>query len=144
MKRHFLVLLAALLAGSTLCALAGPPKTFLRGHPSQWQTLELRPDVDFQHGWDAVFDILIHDFDLAMALKEDGYIRTDWLYAYGGKFDIEYRVRVTTRFAPDKRTLRIKTEAQWKDGDNWLIGVDSRLLNTLKTDVMGTIGRTTR
>jgi hypothetical protein len=120
------------------------PKSFLRGEASQWQVFELRSDIDFQHAWDMVFDILINDFDVAMSLKEDGYLRTEWLYAYGGKYDFQYRLRVTVRFAPDRRSLRVRTDAQFKDGENWLLGVDSRLLTTLKTDLMGTVGRTTR
>jgi hypothetical protein len=104
----------------------------------------LRNDVDFQHAWEAAFDILANDFDVAMADKEDGYLRTDWLYSYGGKYDVEYRVRVTLRFAADRRTVRVKAEAQFLKDKNWLMGVDSRLLTTIKTDLMGTIGRTTR
>jgi hypothetical protein len=139
-----LLWLAAVLFSGPATGLAGQPKSFLHGQPSQWQVMELRADVDFQHAWDAVFDILINDFDLAMADKENGYIRTDWLYSYGGKYNFQYRVRVTIRIAPDKRILRLKTEAQLKDGENWIVGVDSRLLTTLKTDLMGTVGRTTR
>ncbi len=142
-KRLLLWLTLAMLAAPTL-ALAGPPKSFLKGQATQWHVFELRADLDFQHAWDAVFDILINDFDLAMVLKDDGYIRTEWLYSYGGRYDHEYRLRVTACFTPDKRNLRVKTEAQFKDGDNWLLGVDSVLLTTLKTDLMGTVGRTTR
>jgi len=40
--------------------------------------------------------------------------------------------------------VRLRTDAQFKDGDNWVMGVDSRLLTTLKTDLMGKLGRTTR
>jgi hypothetical protein len=144
MRRYFLIWLIAALACGPLSALAGPPKSFLQGQTSQWQVFEVRADVDAQHAWDSVFGLLSNDFDLAMALKEDGYIRTDWLYSYGGKYDFQYRLRVTVRFAADKRSLRVKAEAQFREGENWLMGVDSRLLTTLKTDLMGTIGRTTR
>ena len=144
MKRYLLFFLISTLVGGPVAALAGPPKSFLRGETSQWQVFELRSDVDFQHAWDMVFDILIKDFDVAVVFKEDGYIRTDWLYSYGGKYNFEYRLRVTVRFTPDKKSLHVRTDAQFKDGDNWLLGVDSRLLTTLKTDLMGTVGRTTR
>ena len=144
MKRYLSFLVMLLLVGGPLAALGGPPKSFLRGEASQWQVIELRADVDFQHAWDTLFDILINDFDIALALKDDGYIRTDWLYSYGGKYDFQYRLRVTVRISPDRHSVRIRTDAQFRDGDNWLLGVDSRLLSTLKTDIMGTIGRTTR
>jgi hypothetical protein len=144
MKRSLLLLIVSLLSFGPLAALAGPPKTFLRGEASQWQVFELRSDVDFQHAWDNVYDILVKDFDIAVAYKEDGYIRTDWLYSFGGKYNYTYRVRATVRFSADRKAVRVKTDAQFLDGKNWLIGVDSRLLTTLKTDLMGTIGRTTR
>jgi len=144
MKKSALLWLSAVLLCGPLVALAGPPKTFLRGQASQWHVVELRQDVDFDHAWDAVFDTLIEDFDLAMAIKEDGYIRTEWLYSYGGRYAFQYRLRVTVRFAPDRRSVRLRTDAQFKDGDNWVMGVDSRLLTTLKTDLMGKLGRTTR
>lgn len=144
MNKRMMVWFTALLLAAPTLALAGPPKTFLKGQATQWHVFELRADIDFQHAWDAVFDILINEFDLAMVLKDEGYVRTEWLYTYGGRYDHEYRMRVTIHFTPDRRSLRVKTEAQFKDGDNWLIGVDSRLLATLKTDLMGTVGRTTR
>jgi hypothetical protein len=125
-------------------AFAGPPKTFQKTGPSQWITFEIRDGVDFQHAWDSTFDILIKDFDLDLVLKDDGYVRTQWLYAYGEKYDFQYRLRLAVRFAPDRKSIRVKPEAHYKDGENWVMGVDSRLINTFKTDLMGTIGRITR
>ncbi len=132
-----------LLAGLTL-ALAGPPKSFQRLDKPQWNAIELRDGLSFEHAWNAVFDVLINDFEIALVSKENGYLRTDWLYSYGGAYQFGYRVRVTVRFSPDQRTVRVKTEAQAVDGNNWIIGIDSRLISTLKTDLMGTVGRTTR
>jgi hypothetical protein len=144
MRKRFLVWLAVVLTCAPMLSLAGPPQSFRKGQLTQWHTFEIRSDLDFQHAWDAAFDILINNFDLAMVLKDEGYIRTEWLYSYFGRYDHEYRLRVTVRFTPDKRNVRVKAEAQIKDGDDWLIGVDEQLVNTLKTDLMGTVGRTTR
>lgn len=123
---------------------AGQPKSFVKEMASPWQVFELRADIDFPHAWDDVFALLVNDFDIAVALKEDGYVRTDWNYYYGGNYNFQYRVRVTVLFTPDRKTMKTRVDAQFKDGDNWILGVDSRLLATLKTDIMGTIGRTTR
>lgn len=133
------ILMVGLLLGS-----AGTPKSFQRIEKPQWSTIEVREGLDFDRTWNSVIDILINDFDLAMASKESGYLRTEWLFSYGGNYQSEYRLRVTIRLAPDGKTIRVKTEAHVKDGENWIIGVDSRLVSTLKTDLMGTIGRTTR
>jgi hypothetical protein len=135
---------ALALGFSLTAAFAGPPKSFQRQEMAQWVTYEIRDDVDFQRAWNLVIDNLITEFDLDFVTKEDGYLRTAWLYSFGGKYNFEYRLRVTVRFAPDHKNLRIKAEAQFKDGNNWIQGIDSRLISTLKTDLMGTIGRTAR
>lgn len=138
--------LAALTVGLLLAGavVAGPPKTFQKTGPGQWVAFEIRDGVDYNHAWSAVMDLLVRDFDLEMALREDGYIRTAWLYSYPGEYRHEYRVRVTLKFSPDRKTVRLKPEAQAKDGDNWELGHDSRLTTTLKTDLLGTVGRATR
>jgi hypothetical protein len=55
-----------------------------------------------------------------------------------------YRVRVTAKFAPDHTKVEIKSEAESGGPGSWTAGYDSRLLETIKTDIMGKIGRTTR
>jgi hypothetical protein len=55
-----------------------------------------------------------------------------------------YRVRVIIKFSPDKQNVDLKTEAQYKSSGQWLMGYDTRLLSTIKSDIMGTVGRTTR
>jgi hypothetical protein len=77
-------------------------------------------------------------------MKDDGYIQTGWLHTWSGMYQEDYRVRVTVKFAADRKTLRVRSEAWMLNGRNWLIGTDARLMSTLKTDLMGTIGRTTR
>ncbi len=123
---------------------AATPKSFQRIEKPQWSTIEVREGLDYDRTWNSTIDILINDFDILVISKDSGYLRTEWLYSYGGNYMAAYRVRATIRLAPDGRTIRLKTEAQVKDGEDWIIGVDSRLVSTLKTDMMGTIGRTTR
>jgi len=76
--------------------------------------------------------------------KDDGYVRTAWTYTWSGVYQQNYRVRVTAKFSDDRKSVDIKSEAQALRGSDWLTGVDARQLATLKTDMMGTIGRTTR
>jgi hypothetical protein len=144
MKAFRLLISGVVLGFSLATVCAGPPKSFQKVEAPKWVTFEVRDGLEFDRAWNTVFDIIINDFDLEMVLKEDGYIRTAWLHSYGGVYLSEYRVRITVRFTPDHKGLKVKTEAHVKDGDKWIIGVDSRLVSTLKTDLMGTIGRTTR
>ncbi|MBA7477868.1 hypothetical protein ES707_13283 [subsurface metagenome] len=53
-------------------------------------------------------------------------------------------MRVTIKFVPDRSKVDIKSEANYLRGENWIIGSDTVLLQTLKADIMGTVGRVTR
>ena len=144
------VLLVALLA--TGCATIKPPRSFSKVTAPGWASIEIREEVDYDHAWKTVVGILVRDFDLQFVSKDDGYLRTDWLYSWSGVYQPNYRVRVIAKFADDRKTLGVKSEAQALVTDpmsgrptgTWVMGVDSRLMSTIKTDLMGTIGRTTR
>lgn len=116
------------------------PATFIKTYEPTWASIELRKDVDFETAWKSVYDILIRQFDVEIAQKENGYIRTGWVYTWTGQYTDYYRVRVTIKFDKDKNTIDVKSEAYYRD----YIGYDTRLVETLKTDIMGSIGRTTR
>lgn len=141
MKR---IVLSAVMLG--LVSLTGcmAPKTFVKTIEPTWASVELRTDVPYERAWAVVVDTLVKRFDLEVLSKEDGYIRTSWLYTWTGKVMENYRVRVTAKFSPDKTKCEIKSEAEYGGAGNWIMGYDSRLLQTIKTDAMGTIGRTTR
>jgi len=120
------------------------PETFVKTMEPTWASVELRTDVEYEKAWAAVVDTLVKKFDMEVLSKENGYIRTTWLYTWTGRVMEDYRVRVTAKFSPDKQKCEIKSEAEYGGPGRWVMGYDSRLLSTIKTDVMGTIGRTTR
>lgn len=141
MKRN--CLLIALLA---LVLLAGcAPKTFVKTLEPTWATVELREDITYNEAWNTVVDTLVKDFDMEVLSKRDGYVRTNWLYTWTGKVRESYRVRVTCKFSPDHEKLEMKSEAEYRNHlTGWTRGYDTRLLSTLKSDIMGKIGRATR
>ena len=143
MKKFSLLALALLLLVQTACSTTRPA-SFSRTTAPGWATVEIRDGVDFDRAWDMVFTILAREFDLATAFKDDGYIQTGWLYTWSGKYQENYKVRVTVKFSQDRKTLQVRSEAWALNGQAWIIGTDSRLMTTLKTDLMGTVGRTTR
>jgi len=116
------------------------PETFVSTMEPTWATIELREDVSYDKAWTTVMDLIIRNFDIEIAQKENGYIRTAWLFTWTGKYTEYYRVRITVKFPADRKTVEVKSEAYYRDK----IGFDTRLLQTLKSDVMGTVGRTTR
>ena len=128
----------ALLAG---CA---TPKTFVKTMEPAWASVEIRDDLAYPVAWNAVVDTLVKRFDMEILSQQDGYARTTWLYSWTGKVQENYRVRVTTKFSPDHKVVEVKSEAEYGGPGNWIPGYDSRLLETIKTDIMGKVGRTTR
>lgn len=121
------------------------PKTFIKTMEPSWISIALRDDVTEDRAWDSILDILIKRFDMEVMEKANGYIRTVWLYTWTGVATEDYRVRVTVKFKKGERKVDIKTDAEYKYSENqWVAGYDTRLVETLKTDIMGSIGRTTR
>ncbi|MEW5802981.1 MAG: hypothetical protein AB1847_12850 [bacterium] len=138
LSRMLLIMAFVLLAG------CGAPRTFVKTMEPSWASIEIRTDVAYDAAWESVVDTLVKRFDLEILSKTDGYARTNWLYTWTGKVMENYRVRVTAKFAPDHKKVEIKSEAEYGGPGDWVAGYDSRLLSTIKSDIMGTIGRTTR
>lgn len=138
--------IALLCAVIVSVSLAGcfAPVSFVRTMEPTWASVELRTDVPYEKAWGAVVDTLVKRFDLEVLSKDNGYMRTNWLYSWTGKVMETYRVRVTVKFSQDKSQCEIKSEAEFGGAGEWVMGYDTRLLETIKTDVMGAIGRTTR
>ena len=109
-----------------------------------WASVELRDNVTFEKAWESIADLIVKRFDIEVMSKENGYLRTTWLNSWTGSLREDYRVRVTVKFAPDRKTVEVKSEANYHFNDEWSIGSDTALLQTLKTDIMGTVGRATR
>ena len=122
------------------------PSTFIRTYEPGWATIELRNDVVYDKAWEDVVDLLIRHFDMEILSRDDGYARSGWLYSWTGELTEGYKVRSTVKFTPDKRSVQLKSEAQYYRpfAGEWIQGTDSLLLSTLKSDIMGVVGRTTR
>ena len=144
MKKTFLPIFAALGVGLIVLAGCSTPKTFVATLEPAWASVELRQDLSFTNAWNSVIDTLVKRFDMEILSQQDGYVRTTWLYTWTGKLDENYRVRVTAKFSPDHSKIEIKSEAEHGGNGKWIQGYDTRLLETIKTDIMGKVGRTTR
>lgn len=121
-----------------------PPVTFVQTLEHSWVTIEVREDISYDRAWASVVDLIVRKFEAEILSKEDGYLRTTWLYTWTGELREDYRVRVTVKFVPDRTKVDIKSEANYLRGENWIIGSDTAVLQTLKADIMGIVGRVTR
>ena len=143
MRRNVLLLIISSVM-LILFGCASAPVSFTTTQTSSWSAVEIRKDVDYNRAWNTAYELLVKNFDIEAANREDGYIRTAWLYTWSGEYLSAYRVRLTVKFSPDRANLQFRPEAQFRSGENWLVGTDTRLVSTIKTDLMGTVGRTTR
>lgn len=111
-----------------------------------WTGVELREGISYEEAWQEVVDVLAKKFELEMISREGGYVRTTWIHTWWkvGELTENYRVRAIVKFSPDKKRVDLKTEANYLEDNVWVLGTDTRLLQTVKTDIMGVVGRTTR
>ena len=125
------------------------PTTFVRSADAGgWSTILIRDGLSYDKAFDEMLDVVAKRYEMDMISKEGGYGRSKWIYTNittNGVTEENYKTRIIFKFSADKTKVDIKTEAQWKSSDNgWLIGYDTELLQTLKQDVEGSIGRTVR
>lgn len=144
MKALVPVLCALFLVFQGGCSREVLPTSFSVVEAAGWSTIEIREGVGCEHAWNTLLEILVKEFDVEYALKEDGYLRSAWLYTWQGVYDEGYRVRLTFKLSGDCTRLAMKPEAQYLYGGYWTLGVDNRLISTFKSDLMGTLGRTSR
>lgn len=134
-----------LVRGTTHFELEGAaPVSFVKMIEPTWASIEIRKEVEYEKAWASLLDLLVKRFDLEVLSKDNGYARTGWLYTWAGGLREDYRVRVTVKFSPDRSKVEIKSEANYRSSRGWIMGSDTALLKTLKTDIMGTVGRATR
>ncbi len=146
MKR-FSSRLLTLVAGVALLG-ACAPATFVRTMEPNWNTITVRHGVSGDEAWNAVVDLAARRFDIEVISKEDGYLRTGWSHSWTGSVSDFYKVRTIIKFNAAKTKVEVKSEAQFLSrgllSPGWQIGTDERLTATMRTDIMGKVGRTTR
>ncbi|MDZ7833465.1 MAG: hypothetical protein U5L07_17100 [Desulfobacterales bacterium] len=121
------------------------PQTFNPVSNPSWSTFEIREDINFSQAWQTINDILIDNYQLEFINKDIGYVRTSWQYGYNEDYEGKYRSMVEIKFSPDQNTIKIRTTSHFKeDDDYWVEGTDSKLISSLKSDILGHIGRTSR
>jgi len=143
MKRLSIIFLFALL----MTAGFAQKGSFVKSSESEWSTIQLRDDLTFEKAWGEVLDVIAKRFEMEMISKEGGYGRTSWIYDWTrpGTPRKDYRVRVIFKFSADHSKVDIKTDAQkLAKGGVWISGYDTKLMESVKTDIMGIVGRTAK
>jgi len=107
-----------------------------------WATIPFSERVDVGLLWEDVTSLVSKRFQLEMATKESGYIRTKWSYtiATDGVTRQDYRARVTLKINEKRKNIEINSQAEKLEGGFWLQGCDTRVLETMKQDLHGISG----
>lgn len=140
MKLANFVCKASCLAAILMLAGCASTNTFVVTSDASWAALTVRTDVSYDQSWDRVVEYLSKRFDLEVLSRNDGYLRTNWCNTWEGKMDDAYRVRVTLKFSPDRKTLEVKTEAEKGGAGHWVLGYDSRLTDITRKDLATLVG----
>ena len=122
------------------------PKSFIKSGDGSWTSVPIRSEIETQRAWNEAIDIIARRFEMEMLNGESKYARTGWVYNWNkkGKYTQKYRVRATIKLSPSGENLDIKSEAQYAGPSGWISGFDDRLLQTLKSDISGVVGRVAR
>ncbi len=140
-SRIILVLSVFVLTAAVGCA---SPEGFVKTTKPQRAEIQIKEDLSYDQAWSRTVDRVVRRFDVEMMEKDTGYLRTAWLYSWTGEQRQDYRVRLKVKFNKEDHTVAIISEAQYGGPDSWVNGSDTELLEKIKSDLMGSLGRTTR
>ena len=127
-------------------AVAGPPPTFVQ---TTSDTRSIRViDVQTGQAKPALFkeasDLLTQKFSVDVSDPKAGFLMTPWQsnFMRGGVPDLHYRTRVIIRFIGDDwKQVLVRAEANWQRGDEWDVGVDSKLLDDVANELAARVGK---
>ncbi|MDR2147738.1 MAG: hypothetical protein LBE91_14890 [Tannerella sp.] len=127
------------------------PSSFVRSSVSSqrdggsWTAILIRDDLSYDKAFNEVLDVCARRFEMDVISKDGGYGRSNWIYTWNdkGTYYDKYRTRIVFKFSADRTKVEIKTDAEFGGEDRWQTGWDTRLLQTLKQDIMGVVGRVT-
>jgi len=121
--------------------------------------MQFRDGLSDDAAWQGVMDVVARTFEVEVLSKDSGYLRTTWSYSWGTDRIVDYyRVRVTVKMNYQQKRIDIKSEANYYGVEyrgkiyqagfanipaQWISGSDTRLLQTMKTDLGGLISSVT-
>jgi len=145
-KRIFGKMVLVLILTALVLGCASSPSSFSKGSGGE-TTVLLRQGLNFDQAFrEVIFVLTRHGFEPEMVQSESGYIRTRWSTTWirnRGSDDDRYRVRIIITFNPNRTQLIIAAPAEYRSGGsgtNWVVGYDTRAIETLRNDLTQMIG----
>ena len=124
----------------------GPPSTYVRSTADtrSRHILEVRDGLAKAAAFKAVSDYLSETFTVDVSDPNAGFLMTPWQTSLlrDGVPDLRYRTRVVIRFLGDEwKQVSVKCEANWQRGEEWEVGFDSKVLDTVTAQVRNRVGK---
>jgi hypothetical protein len=127
---------------------SGPaaPASFVRSTAEAQVTrvVDVREGLTHAQAFKIVTDALGQRFTVDVMDAHAGFAMTAWqaTLVRDGVPDPRYRTRLTARFQGDDwRRLQLRSEANWARGDEWDMGYDAPMLDSVATDLRVKLGR---
>lgn len=107
-----------------------------------WISIPVRDEVSYDDAWEAVTDAVSKRFSIEMISKPDGYLRTGWHFGWTGRNTPNYKVRIIVKYSQKRKVVDIKCEAEQLTRQGWIMGFDTALIQTVRTDISGRVSGT--
>jgi hypothetical protein len=108
------------------------------------RVLEVRDGLTKPAAFKALSDYLSEAFTVDVSDQNAGFLMTPWQTSLlrDGVPDLRYRTRVIVRFLGDEwKQVSVKSEANWQRGEEWEVGFDSKVLDTVTAQVRNRVGK---
>lgn len=137
-----IVIITSIFVAGCMSSAVKYPKTFVQGIEPMVTTIELAQGTEAAAVWSNIVASLAQKYTLETISKELGKITTAWNYTSEGKDKSvqNYRTRALLQFSSDWTKLDIKTEANYLQNNTWLVGYDTKLLETIASELTKVLG----
>jgi len=89
-------------------------------------------------------DYLTQRYTVDVSDPNAGYLMTPWqaTLARDGVPELRYRTRIVLRFLGDDwKQLAVRAEANWLRGEEWQVGFDAALLDSVSSNLTTRLGK---
>ena len=124
----------------------GAPTSFVASTSDAKTThvIMLRDGLTKQAAFRTASDYLAEKSTIDVSDPNSGFLMTPWqaTLSRDGAPELRYRTRIVLRFLGEEwKQLAIRAEANWLRGEEWEVGYDAILLDSITTDLTARLGR---
>lgn len=124
----------------------GAPTSFVASNSDAKTTriVMLREGLTKQAAFRIATDYLSQKYTIDVSDPNAGFLMTPWqaTLARDGVPELRYRTRIILRFLGDDwKQLAVRAEANWLRGEDWQVGYDAALLDSVSTNLTTRLGK---